>query len=584
MSHQNGEIADFADYDPVTAATPTSCVPLSEDAIAALQDLAFAAAASIGTVLLSAKAVSGATGTVTPAVATVEDNVVDKGGAAAAAAHGSTAGAHGRTAEAAGVPVPGAAAVAGVSAGDKEPAVRRRSWKRSLAASHRPVAGLMAHSGNAGVALMIEDYVEPSKVAEGGPSVVEARPVAAEAPARPSTRTSAAAVAAAGPPTRRTTRASWAANGATSMERVVPRGARRAPGRSLTDGHGRSRRPPGALQPPTVTETDADAADCRGGAGSAVGSNGEADEPAMDAQERTRMRAGRKRWFTEHRGTRGARRPSRGVGGANEGDVNIREGAAAPTRQRRVRGAGHPGHGHTDPGVDIDFVVAPADALLLARPDRPRAARVPLHKGPRARTTVPPPTAAGAALATREEDLPFPRRRPTKTASNAANHLDEEVDDEEEAPTLSAIARISRTHVHLPSAAARASPELGGSHSYRGRTALLRTGRNPPAITVPPEWEEAKTPKEKLLLRAAIRHAVRDQVRYYMNTASFTDDVYRGEADSEVLLRKAIERTFGRSKQQASVYSTANSHQMMLDWASYDARPKPAIPPHLSGK
>jgi len=34
----------------------------------------------------------------------------------------------------------------------------------------------------------------------------------------------------------------------------------------------------------------------------------------------------------------------------------------------------------------------------------------------------------------------------------------------------------------------------------------------------------------------------------------------------------------------SSVYSTANSHQMMLLWASYDAWPESAIPPHLSGK
>jgi len=135
MSHQNGEIADFADQDPVTAATPTSCVPLSEEAIAALQDVAFAAAASIGTVLFSTGAVAGATGTVPPAGATVENNVVDKGGTAAAAARGSTAGAHGSTAAAAGVPVRGAAAAAGVSAGDSDPEVCRRSWTRSLTAS-----------------------------------------------------------------------------------------------------------------------------------------------------------------------------------------------------------------------------------------------------------------------------------------------------------------------------------------------------------------------------------------------------------------------------------------------------------------
>jgi len=127
----------------------------------------------------------------------------------------------------------------------------------------------------------------------------------------------------------------------------------------------------------------------------------------------------------------------------------------------------------------------------------------------------------------------------------AANHLDEEVDDEEEAPPSSAPARISRTHLHLPSAAARASPELGGSHSDRGRPAQLRTGRKPPAITILPEWEQAKSLKEKLLLPAAIRRAVRDRVRYYMNSPSFADDVYHGEADSAVLLRKSIPTNVG---------------------------------------
>ena len=120
MSHQDGEESDFADYDPVAAATPTSRVPLSEDTIAALHDLAVAAAASIGTLHFSEGAVNGATGTVPSAVATLEGNVVDKGGAAAVAAHGGTAGAHGSVAGAHG----STAAAAGVRAtGTVPPAV-----------------------------------------------------------------------------------------------------------------------------------------------------------------------------------------------------------------------------------------------------------------------------------------------------------------------------------------------------------------------------------------------------------------------------------------------------------------------------
>jgi len=54
-----------------------------------------------------------------------------------------------------------------------------------------------------------------------------------------------------------------------------------------------------------------------------------------------------------------------------------------------------------------------------------------------------------------------------------------------------------------------------------------------------------KTLKEKLLRRAAIRHAVRDRVRRNMNRPSFSDDVYNGVANSAVLFRKTIERKFG---------------------------------------
>ena len=147
-------------------------------------------------------------------------------------------------------------------------------------------------------------------------------------------------------------------------------------------------------------------------------SGDEPAESALEAQERDRMRAGRQRWFTEERGARRTRRGSRGVGAAPvaaaHGDGSTGEGDGASTRGR---GRHRPGRGHTDPGVDIDLVVADADALVVARPDRPRAARVPVHKGPRARRTVAPPTAAGAALAAREEELPLPQRRAPNTVS-----------------------------------------------------------------------------------------------------------------------------------------------------------------------
>jgi len=281
-------------------------------------------------------------------------------------------------------------------------------------------------------------------------------------------------------------------------------------------------------------------------------SGDEPDESALEAQERARMRAGRKRWLTGERGARRTRRGSRGVGAAPVAAADeagsTGEGDGAFTRGR---GRYRPGRGHTDPGIDIDLVVADADALVVARPDRPRAARDPVHKGPRARRIVAPPTAAGAALAAREEELPMPQRRAPNTVSMPPDHGDDEVDDEEESPPSTAPPRVSPTQAHLPSAGSRAGLDVDGGQSGGNRGGRARGESSPASITVPPEWEAAKTLKEKLLLRAAIRHAVRDLVRPYMNRPSFADDVYHGEANSAVLFRKVIERTFGCSKQQA---------------------------------
>ena len=162
-----------------------------------------------------------------------------------------------------------------------------------------------------------------------------------------------------------------------------------------------------------------------------------------------------------------------------------------------------------------------------------------------------PPTATGAALAAREGALPSPQRRAPKTASMPPDHGDDEVDDEEEAPPSTAPSRVSPTQAHLPSAGSLAGPDVDGGHGGGGRGGRARGGSSPGSITVPPEWEAAKKLKENFLLRAAIRLAVRDRVRHYMNRPFFADDVYHGEADSAVLFRKAIERTFGCSKQQA---------------------------------
>jgi len=64
-----------------------------------------------------------------------------------------------------------------------EPKVRPRPWTRSLAASREPLVGRMAPPGSSGVAVVIDDDNEASKMAVPGASALEARPVAAVASA-----------------------------------------------------------------------------------------------------------------------------------------------------------------------------------------------------------------------------------------------------------------------------------------------------------------------------------------------------------------------------------------------------------------
>ena len=189
--------------------------------------------------------------------------------------------------------------------------------------------------------------------------------------------------------------------------------------------------------------------------------------------------------------------------------------ASARLRWRPLTGTGAPGRAtarlHEVGDVDARDVAIPALASTStlssrtqmrswSRPDRLRAARVPVNKGSRARRTVAPPTAAGAALAAREEGLPLPQRRAPNTVSMPPDHGDDEVDDEEEAPPSTAPLRVSPTQAHLPSAGSRAGPDVDGGHSGEGRDGRARGGSSPAFITVPPEWEAAKKLEENLLL------------------------------------------------------------------------------------
>jgi len=332
--------------------------------------------------------------TVAQAVGSGAHDVVDAGDGAAADARGSTAaaarGSRSGAAAASGVSrsMPGDTAVTdsgvapvvrpllgtlvGVNSAE-EPKVRPRPWTRSLAASRRPFVGRMAPPESSGVAVVIYHDKEALVVAAPGASAVKARPVAAVAAARPSTRSSAAAAAAVGLPTRRTTRGSRAANAAANEELAGTSGTRgergsktaairrvastdavtrlsgaaagqhshatgpaATPLRASADRPGRSHRPPDAQQPRAVRGTETDAAHGGGGARRGLRSGDEPAESALEARERARMRAGRKRWFTEERGSRRTRRGSRGVGAApvaaTHGDGSTGEADGACTR------------------------------------------------------------------------------------------------------------------------------------------------------------------------------------------------------------------------------------------------------------
>ena len=215
--------------------------------------------------------------------------------------------------------------------------------------------------------------------------------------------------------------------------------------------------------------------------------------------------------------------------------------------------------------------------MVLATPRRPKGARVPLSAGARARTTVPPPSTAAASLAARDKNLPPPRRRPLAIASldDANDAHDGNVEDSQLLPqALQAPGADGNPAGVHPQASAgaggrtpassdrrRSAAASGGATSAaaggaaRGSadaTGSKRVSSAVTALTPPPQWAAATSLEEKLILRAAIRHSVRDRVRHYMNNPSFADDVYHGEVDSTILFRKAIQRTFACAPQEAA--------------------------------
>lgn len=198
----------------------------------------------------------------------------------------------------------------------------------------------------------------------------------------------------------------------------------------------------------------------------------------------------------------------------------------------------------TDPGEQSH--IPDGDALSGARPERPKSARVPVRRGPRARSAVPPPTAAGAALEAREDGLSLPRRSAGSTAS-----VDQLQDDDGRGRPPDArqfvgtgIGVDARPSTDAASNGTLGDSVEGGSHR---RAATRGTG-----VVAPPEWAAAATSEDKLALRAAVRHNVRDRVRHYMHRPAFADDVYHGEGDVSILFRKAVQRTFECSPSQAT--------------------------------
>jgi len=120
---------------------------------------------------------------------------------------------------------------------------------------------------------------------------------------------------------------------------------------------------------------------------------------------------------------------------------------------------------------------------------------------------VPLPNAAGATLEAHEEGLSLPRRSGSSTAS-----ADQRQDDDRggRPPNARQLVSTGIDVVYRPSTDAASSGFLrdsaeGGSH---WRAATCGTG-----VVAPPEWASTATSENKLALREAALHNVRDRVR-----------------------------------------------------------------------
>lgn len=120
---------------------------------------------------------------------------------------------------------------------------------------------------------------------------------------------------------------------------------------------------------------------------------------------------------------------------------------------------------------------------------------------------MPLPNAAEATLDAHEEGLTLPRRSGSSTASS-----DQLQDDDRGGRPPNALQLVSTGIgvVYRPSTDAASSGFLRDSAeggSYR-RAATRGTG-----VVAPPEWAATATSENKLALRAAALHNVRDRVR-----------------------------------------------------------------------
>jgi len=317
-------------------------------------------------------------------------------------------------------------------------------------------------------------------------------------------------------------------------------------------------------------------------------SNGGAatEDAALMVAERARMRAGRKRWFTEVRDSRRAEDTDEHVGGPSRDDGSFQDARRRRGGKRSHDFAAGGGDGDTqlggasgrrrrDPDAGSHGDLIRPDAVGLSRPNRPKASRVPENRGPRARASVPPPSVAGAALAARELGIQLPRRLPATVAAATVQDRPEEDEEEDAPPSARAGTSAARGGDAPPVTGAgggRATRGLAGGCSGRSRLASV------PTIDVPPELSAAVTSEQKISLRAAIRHSVRERVRHYMSRPAFADDVYHGDKDASILFRKAVERTFGCSAKQAMWLLTQRLPAKLNRGRGDVERPPPSLP------